>query len=251
LARWQLMKTSTLVRILGLGLLIAALAAGWLFLPAEKITELLHWVQRQGAWGPLLLGAAYVVACVLFVPGIILTLGAGFLFGPVLGTVTVSIASVLGATAAFLVGRYLARGWIERKVRAYPKFRAIDRAVAREGFKIVLLVRLSPVFPFNLLNYAFGLTRVSLRDYVLASWIGMLPATVVYVYLGSAAKSLTGLFDEQIQGGLGSQVLYAVGLLAAIVVAVFVARIAQRALREAIPEAETGQPPSTAEKANA
>jgi uncharacterized membrane protein YdjX (TVP38/TMEM64 family) len=240
-------KASTVVRLAVVALLLAAVAAGLTFLPLkEHLGSVVQWVHGQGAWGPVVLGAAYIIACVLFVPGMILTLGAGFLFGPVLGTVTVSIASVLGATAAFLVGRYLARDWIERKVQAYPKFRALDRAVAGQGFKIVLLVRLSPVFPFNLLNYGFGLTKVSLRDYVLASWIGMLPMTILYVYLGSAANkaamSLTDLFDEGIEGGVAEQVLYGLGLVAAIVVAIFVTRIARRALRDVIPEAETGQP---------
>ena len=236
------MKTSTLVKILGFALLIAAVAGGLAFLPGQRIDQLLQWVRDQGAWGPVLLGAAYIIACVLFVPGLILTFAAGFLFGPLIGSLTVSIASVLGATAAFLVGRYLAREWVERMVQHHPKFRAIDRAVGREGFKIVLLTRLSPVFPFNLLNYAFGLTKVSLRDYVLASWIGMLPATVMFVYLGSAAKSLTELSGQGAQRSVGDQVLWGVGLVAAIVVVVFVTRTARRALREATGQDQADQP---------
>jgi uncharacterized membrane protein YdjX (TVP38/TMEM64 family) len=176
----------------------------------------------------------YIVACLLFIPGSLLTLGAGFLFGVVWGTITVSIGSTLGATAAFLVGRTLARAWIEQKVANSSKFQAIDRAVGSQGFKIVLLTRLSPLFPFNLLNFAFGLTSVSLSRYVLASWIGMLPGTLMYVYLGSAAKSLADLAAGKVEGGWEQRVLFGVGLVVTVVVTVIVTRIARSALREAV-----------------
>jgi uncharacterized membrane protein YdjX (TVP38/TMEM64 family) len=187
-----------------------------------------------------LLGAIYVVACVLFVPGTILTLGAGFAFGVVVGTVTVSLASTLGATAAFLVGRTLARDWVQEKVARSPKFRALDEAVGRQGFKIVLLTRLSPLLPFNLLNYALGVTKVPLRTYVLASWIGMLPATVLYVYLGSTLKSLAEVVAGKAEGGVAQQVFFGAGLAATVVVTVFITRLANKALKEAValPSAE-------------
>ncbi len=232
------MKNPVRMRIAGLGLLAAAIAAGLIFLPVEKlIIDLLQCARGQGIWGNVLLGGLYVVACVFFAPGWILTMGAGVLFGVIWGSLTVSIASVLGATAAFLVGRYLARGWIEQKVESHRKFHAIDRAVGRQGFKIVLLTRLSPVFPFNLLNYAFGLTKVSLRDYVLASWIGMFPGTVMYVYLGTVAGSLAELAATKEKGSTGQQVLLAVGLVVTIVVTVFITRLARRALSEATADA--------------
>lgn len=128
------------------------------------------------------------------IPGVALTAGAGLLYGTLIGLLIVSPASVLGATGSFLIARYFARNWVERKLQGYPKFKAIDRAVERQGFKVVLLIRLQPVIPFVLLNYALGLTRVRLRDYVIASWIGMLPATIVYVYLGSALHNISDLF---------------------------------------------------------
>jgi uncharacterized membrane protein YdjX (TVP38/TMEM64 family) len=174
------------------------------------------------------------VACVLFVPGSVLTLGAGFLFGVIRGTIAVSIGSVLGATAAFVIGRTLLRGWIEKRVAAYPRFQAIDRAVGKEGFKIVLLLRLSPVFPFNLLNYAFGLTNVRLWQYVLASWIGMLPATLMYVYLGSALKSLADVAASAPKGGTPQMVFFVAGLVMTVVATVVVTRVAKRALNEAV-----------------
>lgn len=192
--------------------------------------KVLDAVEGLGPAGPLLFVVIYVAACVLFLPGSALTLGAGALFGVVRGSVLVSIASTLGATAAFLVGRYLARDWVARKIESNAKFKAIDRAVGNEGWKIVGLTRLSPVFPFSLLNYAYGLTQVRLRDYVLASWIGMMPGTVMYVYLGSLAR----LGVEARQSGPAQVALKVVGLLATIAVTVFVTRVARKALESKV-----------------
>src|ERR1051325_8164445 len=196
----------------------------------ELLKAALDGIGKLGPWGPVIFIGLYVVATVLFVPGSVLTLGAGAVFGVALGSVCVSISATLGATAAFLVGRYLARDAIARKIEKNEKFATIDRAVADEGWKIVLLTRLSPVFPFTLLNYAFGLTRVKLSPYVLASWIGMIPGTVMYVYLGSLAKAATG----QRTRTTGEWLLYGVGLLAPVVVTVFVTRIAKQALAKKI-----------------
>ena len=148
----------------------------------------LEWVQGLGAWGPAFVIIFYVLACVLFLPGSVLTIGAGFIFKLFVGTITVSIGSTLGACAAFFVGRTFGRDWIAGKIAGNKKFAAIDEAVGKEGFKIVFLTRLSPVFPFNLLNYAFGLTKVSFWKYAVASWIAMLPGTIMYVYLGAGLE---------------------------------------------------------------
>jgi len=229
------MNRSSVLRLTGALVLVAVIAAVVIFLPAkEYLAQFLEWVQGVWPWGPVFVIGLYIVACLLFIPGSLLTLGAGFLFGVLWGTVTVSIGSTLGATAAFLVGRTLARGCIEQKVADNSKFRAIDGAVGRQGFKIVLLTRLSPLFPFNLLNFAFGLTSVSLLRYVLASWIGMLPGTVMYVYLGSAAKSLADLAAGKGEGGWEQQVLFGVGLVVTVIVTVFVTRVARSALKEAV-----------------
>jgi uncharacterized membrane protein YdjX (TVP38/TMEM64 family) len=229
------MKTATILRIVVALVLVAAILTGITLLPVKDyLAGLLQAVESVGFWGPVLLAGAYVVACVLFVPGSVLTLGAGFLFGVVRGTIAVSVGSVLGATAAFLVGRTLLRRWIERRITAYPRFQAIDRAVGNEGFKIVLLLRLSPVFPFNLLNYAFGLTNVRLGPYFLASWIGMLPATLMYVYLGSALKSLTDVAAGSPKGGTLQTVFFVAGLVMTVVATVVVTRVARRALNEAV-----------------
>lgn len=190
------------------------------------LRDALETIERLGPWGPALFVLVYALATVLFVPGSVLTLGAGALFGVLLGSVYVSLASTLGATAAFLVGRYLARGWVSRKIEGNATFATIDRAVAEEGWRIVGLTRLSPLFPFTLLNYAFGLTRVKLRDYVIASWIGMMPGTVMYVYLGSIARAgASGPERSPAQWAL-----YGVGLIATLAVTVVITRIARRAL---------------------
>src|SRR5258708_7852131 len=180
----------------------------------DLLKSALDWIGKLGPWGPAIFVGLYVVATVLFVPGSVLTLGAGAVFGVALGSVCVSVSATLGATAAFLVGRYLARDAIARKIEKNEKFATIDRAVANEGWKIVFLTRLSPVFPFTLLNYAFGLTRVRLSHYVLASWIGMMPGTVMYVYLGSLVNVGAG----HRQRTVGEWVLYGVGLLATMAV---------------------------------
>jgi uncharacterized membrane protein YdjX (TVP38/TMEM64 family) len=199
------------------------------------------WVQGLGAWGPAVFILGYVVATVAFVPGSALTLAAGFIFGPVRGTIYTFVGATLGAAAAFLVSRYVARGAIERRIEGNPKFAAVDRAVGREGFKIVALLRLSPVFPFNLLNYSLGLTRVRFLDYLAAS-VAMLPGTVLYVLYGAAArKAADSLADVKIEKGLGSWILLGIGLVATVVVTAYVTRLAKRALaRELAAPGERG-----------
>jgi len=227
--RWALYATAA----------VAIVLAVKFFHVQALLKEALDWIGKLGPWGPVIFVGIYVAATVLFIPGSVLTLGAGAVFGVVLGSVCVSISATLGATAAFLVGRYVARDAIARKIEKNEKFAAIDRAVADEGWKIVFLTRLSPVFPFTLLNYAFGLTRVRLSHYVLASWIGMMPGTVMYVYLGSLVNVGAG----HRQRTVGEWVLYGVGLVATIAVTVFVTRLAMKALAKKISSSETGHNP--------
>lgn len=190
-------------------------------------------LQSQGDIGLVWLGLSYIPASVFFFPASLLTLAGGFTFGVVKTLIAVSLGSTVGATAAFLAGRTLLRGLIEHKVAADPRFQALDAAVAEQGFKIVMLTRLSPVLPFNLLNYAFGLTKVRLRDYVLASWIGMFPGTLLYVSIGSAAKSLSDIFAGRSEGGVAQKVMFGVGLVVTLIVTVLMARIAKKALADA------------------
>jgi uncharacterized membrane protein YdjX (TVP38/TMEM64 family) len=213
----------------------------------ERLTGFLEAVRGYGAWGPVIVGAAFIPACLVFLPGSPLTLFGGFAFGQSFGGLAlvaacVSAGSTLGATVAFLVGRSVARDWIERKVTAHPRFRALDAAVAEQGFKIVLLTRLSPAFPFNLLNYAFGLTRVSLRDYILASWIGMLPGTILYAYLGSTAGALADIVAGRIEKSPAQQALFYTGLAATLAVTILVTRIAKRSLAQVVPGSVSNEP---------
>lgn len=201
----------------------------------DAAASFLEWVQGIGPWGAVLFAAAYVPAAVLLVPGSLLTLGAGFVFGVAKGTLVVSLGSTAGAATAFIVGRTIAHDWVARRLARRPKLAAIGRAVDSEGFKIVLLTRLSPVLPFNLLNYALGLTTVPFRTYVLASWIGMLPGTIMYVYLGSTAGSLAALLAGEQPRSSGQQVLFYFGLAATVAATIVVTRSARRALNAVVP----------------
>jgi uncharacterized membrane protein YdjX (TVP38/TMEM64 family) len=197
--------------------------------PIENfLTGILDWIATLGVWGPIFFALVYILACVFFIPGSVLTLGAGAVFGVVKGFILVSISSTLGATAAFLIGRYFARDWVAKKIGNNATFNAIDHAAADEGWKIVGLTRLSPLFPFSLMNYAFGLTRVSLRDYFVASWIGMMPGTLMYVYLGSLARVARGQTPPL------EWTLRIVGLVATVLVTILLARMARQALAQRV-----------------
>jgi uncharacterized membrane protein YdjX (TVP38/TMEM64 family) len=223
---------ASLVRWILIGIAaVAAIYAIRLFAGAY-LEDFKSWVQTLGVWGPIVFIIGYAVGTVAFIPGTVLTLAAGAIFGVVAGTAYVFVAATLGACSAFLVARYFARSSIEHRIAGNQKFSAIDRAIAGEGRKITFLLRLSPVFPFNLLNYALGLTRVSFADYTIAS-IGMIPGTLLYVYLGSIA----GLAASG--GGEKSPLEWAflaLGLLATVVVTLLITRMARRALDEATAE---------------
>ena len=218
-----------------LGILIgccATIALAAIFLPLGKILfAFIETTRQMGAWGPLLLVAAYVPASLFFLPGMVLALAAGYLFGVVVGTVAVSLGATLGATAAFLAGRTLGRDLVEAGISGNARYKNIDRIIAERGFRFVLMLRLSPLFPFNVLNYLFGLSGISLGDYVIGSWLGMIPATVMYVYLGTMLKA----FEESggLPGGSGQTTLLIGGLAAIIAVTVLAVRMIGKIIREA------------------
>ena len=221
-----------------LKILAAAAAAVALIIIGRKlggyVPEFAEWVDSLGFWGPAVFVLGYAAATLAFVPGSLLTMAAGAIFGLAKGTLLTFLGATLGSTFSFLVARYLARSAIERKLADRPKFRAIDKAVARQGLKIIFLVRLSPVFPYNLLNYGLGLTRVRLLDYVLAAF-GMLPGTFLYVYYGKALGSLAAVAGGAApERGPGDWALLGVGLAATVAVTAFVTRIARRALNEEV-----------------
>ena len=189
-----------------------------------------EWVESLGFWGPAVFIAGYVVTTIAFIPGALMTLAAGAVFGLPKATVYVLTGATLGSAAAFLISRHLAREAIAARVAGNTRFEAIERAVGAQGFKMVLLMRLSPVFPYNLLNYSLGLTTVRFSDYTLAS-IGMLPGTLLYAYYGVVAGDVArlagGAAAERDPAGYGVLVL---GLIATIAVATLVTRAARRAL---------------------
>jgi uncharacterized membrane protein YdjX (TVP38/TMEM64 family) len=209
---------------------------------AEQLQGFAHWIEGLGPWGPLAFMTGYAAAVVAFVPALPLTLAGGAIFGPFAGVAYVFVAASAGACGGFLVARYAARGAVERRIAGSPRFAAVDRAIADRGLRIAFLLRLSPVFPFTVLNYALGLTRVRFADFALAC-LGMLPATAAYVYLGSLVGELAGLggaAPEAAQAGSPwvSRGLSALGLVATLAVIAVVARTAQRALAEVVREEE-------------
>jgi uncharacterized membrane protein YdjX (TVP38/TMEM64 family) len=188
------------------------------------------WVEGLGVWGPVVFVIGYAAATVALVPGSILTLGAGAIFGLVEGTAYVFVAASGGACASFLIGRYLARGAVERRIAGNERFSAVDRAVGEAGRRIVFLLRLSPVFPFTYLNYALGLTRVRFVDY-LVGCLGMLPGTLLYVYLGKVAADAAALAGGAADEGGGLRIAFWVfGLLVTAAVTIYVTSVARRAL---------------------
>ena len=223
-------RSATILRI---GLALVLLAA-LLFLASQAgslIPDFVRWVDDLGFWGPVVFILGYAVATVAFVPGSLLTLAGGAVLGLGKGSLSVFLGASLGAIASFLIARYLARATIEKRMAGNKRFAAIARAVGEEGRKIVFLLRLSPVFPFVLLNYGLGLTRVRLRDYVVAC-LGMIPGTLLYAYygrvLGEVAVLAGGVAPER---DTAYWITLAVGLVATLAVTTVVTRIAAKALK--------------------
>lgn len=210
---------------------VAVFAAVRLLPVDEWLGEFQRWVAGVGAWGGLLYGLVYVVCALLFVPGSLLTIGAGLVFGLVWGTVIVSLASTTTAGLAFLIARHSARERVEAMARRHPKFQAIDRAIAEKGWKVVALLRLSPVVPFSLSNYLYGLTPVQFVPYVVTSWAAMLPGTILYVWLGAAGRAAAAAGRGEGRSPW-EWALLAAGLVATIVVTVLLTRAARQQLEK-------------------
>jgi len=202
------MNKTVLRWLLGLTLL-AAIGMAIALRDRFDAAALQAWVEGAGAAGPLLFMTIYAVVTVLFLPGSVITLAGGALFGPVWGTLWNLTGATLGAALAFLVGRYLGADWVAR--RAGPRLKRLDDGVAAEGWRFVAFVRLVPLFPFNLLNYALGLTRIPFVAYVLATWVFMLPGAIAYTWLGYAGREALGGGDGMIRN-----ILIALALLAAV-----------------------------------
>ncbi|MGJ3241573.1 MAG: TVP38/TMEM64 family protein [Opitutales bacterium] len=224
-------KNKRWLKVAGGILLLLAIFAAVRFLPLRDWIETFNaWVGDLGPIGYLVFIVGYALAAVGFVPGSILTIGAGLTFGLIGGTVAVSVASTTGAAIAFLLARYFLRDRFKKQFADSARFQAIDRAIGREGGKIIFLLRLTPVIPFSLSNYLYGLTAVKFPAYVLASWLGMLPGTVLYVYIGTLGKTGLEAAGEGVQ--TGRLIIQGIALVALIAVTVLITRIARKALAE-------------------
>ena len=158
----------------------------------DNARQLETWVSQYGMMGPVVFILIYILACVLFLPGLPVTIVGALAFGAVRGTIFSSIGSILGATAAFLIARYAARGMVEKWVKGNEQFEKIDKGVQKNGWRMLMITRMVPIFPFNLQNFAYGLTKIKLRTYILVSWICMLPAAIAYNFMAGSVVSGEG-----------------------------------------------------------
>jgi uncharacterized membrane protein YdjX (TVP38/TMEM64 family) len=230
----QSRKKSSAWKWIALGAALMGLSVAVRALPIDQwLTAFNEWVGSLGAWGILIFIIVYVIATVLLVPGSALTVGAGFIFGLGWGLLAVSLGSTVGAALAFLIARFVAREKITSMAKKNESFGRIDAAIGEQGAKLVFLLRLSPLIPFNLSNYFYGLTAVKFWPYALASWIGMLPGTLLYVYLGTVGRAgLQAASGTDAGRSPLEWTLLGVGLAATVAVTIWVTRIARQALKE-------------------
>ena len=230
----QSTSKNAIVRLIVLIGIVIALFLTMKFLPVQQwLRNFNNWVGQMGVAGIFVFIIVYAVGTVLLAPGSVLTIGAGFVFGLWKGFLAVSVGATLGASLAFLIARFIARDKVEEIARRNEKFRKIDNAIGKQGVKLIFLLRLSPVIPFNLSNYFYGLTGVKFWPYVLASWIGMIPGTFLYVYIGVAGKAavITAAGGEAVKHGWQYWTLISFGLAATVVVTIRVTKIARDALQ--------------------
>jgi uncharacterized membrane protein YdjX (TVP38/TMEM64 family) len=175
--------------IVVVGVIVARQFGAFELLSLDNIDRLDAWFRGFGLWAPVIFLAVWVVACVFFMPGLPITIVGALIFGPIQGTVLSSIGSVLGATAAFLVGRYAARGMVEGLLAKNEKLRLIDEGVKTHGWRMLMITRLVPLFPFNAQNYVYGVTRISIGTYMLVSFLCMLPACVAFNFAAGSVRA--------------------------------------------------------------
>ena len=192
------------------------------------------WPKRAPLWAP----AAFMLFCsggvILMFPSSLLMMTAGFLYGAVWGVVCFSMASIVGASVTFLMARYLARGWVKRKMESRPKFQAVDRAMENQGVKIVFLLRICPVFPYAVLNYGLGVSRIPFWQYVKGSWLGMLPTTIFFASIGASLKDVAEMLDGGREKSIGEWLFLGGALFVGLCVLLYMARFAQKAMNSAI-----------------
>jgi uncharacterized membrane protein YdjX (TVP38/TMEM64 family) len=225
---------SRIGRLVALIVIVITLFLAMKFLPVQEwLRNFNSWVAHMGVAGIFIFIGVYAVATVLLAPGSILTIGAGFAFGLWKGFLAVSAGSTLGAALAFLVARFIARDRVEAIAKGNDKFRRIDNAIGKQGAELIFLLRLSPVIPFNISNYLYGLTSVKFWPYVLVSWIGMIPGTFLYVYIGTASQAAVSAAasGQAVKHGWQYWALTSVGLAATVIVTIWITKIARNALR--------------------
>jgi uncharacterized membrane protein YdjX (TVP38/TMEM64 family) len=226
---------SAIAQLIALLVIVIALFLAMQFLPVQQwLRDFNAWVAHMGVVGIFIFIGVYAAATVLLAPGSILTIGAGFAFGLWKGSLAVSAGSTFGAALAFLVARFIARDRVEAIAKRNDKFQRIDKAIGKQGAKLIFLLRLSPVVPFNISNYFYGLTSVKFWPYVLASWIGMIPGTFLYVYIGTASQAAVSAAagGKAVEHGWQYWTFECVGLAATVIVTVWVTKIARDALQK-------------------
>lgn len=220
-------------------LLILAIICAFVTLPIEEmLKDFVLWLKHVGPWGPFIMAVAYIPLNILALPASILTLGGGYVFGLKVGFAADSIGSTVGATAAFLVGKTLCRSYVSAKLKEYPQFQIITHAISKSGFKIVLLLRLVPILPFNVMNYVLSVTPISVGSYMLASYIGMMPVTFAFVYLGTTIKDISEIGSPEAALGPAHWWMLGIGLVLTVLSTVLITRVAKDALEKAIEEHE-------------
>lgn len=229
--RGRKIARSILIPLLFIGLIAFARSP----VPREWAKVALEYMRTLGHWAPVLFILAYILACLTFFPGVLLTLGAGILFGVLRGTIMVVLGASLGAACAFLVSRYLARRWVIAKFGHLPHFKAVDEAVAAEGWKIVGLIRLSPAFPFTAMNFIFGLTRIPFWHFFCASAVGLVPLTALFVYIGWLTGDLADLGARPAIPGNFKWIILAFALITTVIVTGLVTKTVRRALKQPDP----------------
>ncbi|XP_017238554.1 uncharacterized protein LOC108211460, partial [Daucus carota subsp. sativus] len=230
--------SASVLRVSLLLLLLGAIVSACVFLPVEKVLKnFLTWIKSDlGPWGPLVLAVAYIPLTILAVPASVLTLGGGYLFGLPVGFVADSTGATLGATAAFLLGRTIGRPYVKSKLKNYPRFQAVTVAIQKSGFKIVLLLRLVPLLPFNMLNYLLSVTPVRLVEYMLASWLGMMPVTFALVYVGTTLKDLSDVTHGWGEVSTIRWIFIASAFLISVIILVYIFKTAKASLERALEE---------------
>src|SRR5438552_4358070 len=208
--------------------LIAFSAVAVAFPVRDWIRALANWVEHLGPAGVAVFIGAYAIATVLLFPGWILTVVAGLIFGVIGGTAAALSGATLGAALAFLVARYLVRDSVQKIAKSNPRFQAIDQAIGENGWKIVGLLRLNPLIPFNISNYFYGITAIPFSHYVVVSAIGMLPGALLYAYLGALGKATVGAGSPP---SIGRYFLLGIGLPATVAVTIIISRLARNALK--------------------